>query len=173
MFSPFFKETASEKSAAAKEDGRGVRGSSALAHVANRGCRQLRRQPLRCCGALRGPAPRSPPPRSLSALLPAVSLLRPAVSLLRPALSPRERAERPRAGGRRGTGAGPRPSHQPAPASCSRSIDTFAAEGAARRFLSPFSAGGFMSSSGISSPCPPPGQQAFEGGPGRPGSSLG
>lgn len=173
MFSPFLKETASEKSAAAKEDGRGVRGSSALAHVANRGCRQLRRRPLRCCGALRGPTPRSPPPHSLCPPPRCLSPPPRSFSLLRPALSPRERAEPPRAGGRRGAGAGLRPSHQPAPASCSRSIDTFAAEGAARRCLSPFSAGVFMSRSRIFPPCPPPGQQAFEGGPGRPESNLG
>lgn len=77
------------------------------------------------------------------------------------------------AGGQRGAGAGPRPSHRPAPAPRSRPADTFAAAGAAWHFPSPFSAGGFTSSSRISPPRPPPGQQALESGPGRPGSKSG
>lgn len=106
------------------------------------------------------PPLRSPQPRSLSAGAAAAGL------------------DRARRGGRtvrgpEGGRAGPRPSHQPAPAPRSRSTDTLAAEGATRDFPSPFSAGAFMSSSRVSSPCPQPGQQVFEEGPGRPGSSLG
>lgn len=157
-----------------------------LAFVANRSCRELRRRPLRCCGAPRPApsrllsAPLSSSPLSLSPLRPAPAPLRSALShRARTALPDRRRgkpAESPRAGGRRGAGVGPRPSHQPAPASCSRSTATLAAEGAARRSPFPCSAGGFVSSSRV--PCRARRRdsrlsRASEGGPGRPGSNLG
>lgn len=64
MFSPLFKETASEKSAAVQGDGRGVRGSSAARTRREPG---LPTAPAAAAQVLRGPArPRAPLPSSRS-----------------------------------------------------------------------------------------------------------